>query len=264
MTFKKGYKWNEDIELKRRINISKSKKGKEFSEEHKKNLSLMGKGKHHSEEHIQKQIENRKKNGWFKNPEETKLKISLAKKEKKREPFSEETLKRMSFASKKRWENEEYRSKLINSLKQSDYVKNIFGENNPFYGKYHTKETKQKVRDNTIKNYKEGKYNLKPNNPEKIMVKLIQENNLPFNYVGDGKIWFRGENHSFNPDFLSKNPRHIIEVFGEYHHNLPKNKEKDKERIETYSKYGYKTLIIWSKELRNPAQVINKINNFLS
>ena len=104
---------------------------------------------------------------------------------------------------------------------------------------------------------------LKPNKPEKLMMRLIQENNLPFNYTGNGAIWFRGENHIFNPDFLSKNPKYIIEVFGDYWHNLAKAKTKDKERLETYAKYGYKTLVIWEHELRNPFQVVNKLKEFI-
>lgn len=104
----------------------------------------------------------------------------------------------------------------------------------------------------------------KPNKPEKLMIELIKANKLPFNYVGDGKIWFKGTNHSFNPDFLSKNPKYIIEVFGDYWHNLPKIKKRDKERLKTYKKYGYKNLIIWENELKNPIQVINKIKEFIN
>ena len=102
-----------------------------------------------------------------------------------------------------------------------------------------------------------------PNKPEKIIINLIQENNLSFNYVGDGKIWFTGKTTHFNPDFLSKNPRHIIEVFGNYWHNLPKMKIKDLERLETYKKYGYKTLVIWEHELKNLNEVLNKIKEFV-
>lgn len=105
--------------------------------------------------------------------------------------------------------------------------------------------------------------NIKPNKPEKIVINLIQQNNLNFVYVGDGKIWFKGTNHSFNPDFLSKNPKYIIEVFGDYWHNLPNMKKRDKERLETYSKYGYKTLIIWEYELKNSTSIINKIKDLI-
>jgi len=103
----------------------------------------------------------------------------------------------------------------------------------------------------------------KPTKPEKIMIEIIKKNNLPFNYVGNGKIWFKGFKTMFNPDFLSKNPKYIIEVDGDYWHNLPNVKQKDERRIKTYFKYGYKTLIVWEHELKNKEQVINKIKGFI-
>lgn len=103
----------------------------------------------------------------------------------------------------------------------------------------------------------------RPNKPEKILKGIIEKNNLPFNYVGDGKIWFKGKGTSFNPDFLSKNPKHIIEMFGDYWHNLPGAKKRDIERLKTYKKYGYKTLVIWEHELKNKGEIVSRINNFL-
>ena len=148
------------------------------------------------------------------------------------------------------------------------------GKNNPFYNKTHKKE----VIDIIIRTSKERWANpeykertliaqrngadITPNNPEKIMIELIKKYNLSFNYVGDGQVWFRGKTQSFNPDFFSKNTKQIIEVFGDYWHNLPKSKKKDIERLETYSKCGYKTLVIWASELKNLNQVIDKINQF--
>lgn len=114
---------------------------------------------------------------------------------------------------------------------------------------------------NKIHNCKEvwGKiFNIrKPTSPERLIIRLIKENNLPFNYVGDGKIWFE----RFNPDFLSKNPKHIIEIFGDYWHK--NTQERDKLRLETYNKYGYKTLVIWEHELKDLPSVLNKIQEFI-
>jgi hypothetical protein len=101
-----------------------------------------------------------------------------------------------------------------------------------------------------------------PNKQEQKLNEILQSN-FPgeFNYVGDGKVWFEGENHIFNPDFLSTNPKHIIELFGDYWH---RNTEiKDKERLETYASLGYKTLVIWEHELKNKEKVIAKIRSFL-
>ena len=98
-----------------------------------------------------------------------------------------------------------------------------------------------------------------PNKPEQQMIDLIKENNLPFNFVGDGQVILGG----FNPDFLSKNPKHIIEVYGDYWHNLPHSAEQSNRRLDAYFKLGYKTLIIWEHELKNTSQVLAKINNFM-
>jgi len=104
------------------------------------------------------------------------------------------------------------------------------------------------------------------NKVENKLKNILEKNNLPFNYVGNGKIWFRGETQAFNPDFLSKNPKHIIELFGDYWHNREDMKLRDKERLETYSKYGYKTLIIWEHELNNLStiKIVNKIKEFIT
>ncbi len=115
-------------------------------------------------------------------------------------------------------------------------------------------------RERQLKAQKRGA-KIRPNKPEKNMIDLIQKNNLPFNYVGSGNIWFRGKTMSFNPDFLSKNPKYIIELFGDYWHR--NTQKKDKERLATYSKYGYKTLVIWEHELKNTPQVVNKIKEFI-
>ena len=102
-----------------------------------------------------------------------------------------------------------------------------------------------------------------PNKPEIKMINLLKKNNIPFDYVGDGKIWFKGYGHTFNPDFISKSKKRIIEVFGDYWHNLPKNIEKDKKRLKAYSKSGYSTLIIWEHELKDTYAIIFKIKKFM-
>lgn len=149
------------------------------------------------------------------------------------------------------------------------------------YGKNKARNIKRRISKTLKKKYSEGiittcwrdkemqrkcarNRHIKPNKPESILLSIIKKNNLPFNYVGDGKIWFENKRGLFNPDFLSKNPKHIIEVFGDYWHNRPGSKKKDRNRIKTYKKYGYKTLVIWERELSNEKLVLNKINKFLS
>lgn len=39
-------------------------------------------------------------------------------------------------------------------------------------------------------------------------------------------------------------------------------KKKTKERLKTYKKYGYKTLVIWEKELKHLDKLIGKVIKF--
>ena len=139
------------------------------------------------------------------------------------------------------------------------------GRTNPILGK--TKENSELARKSSerMKNggaLKARKANQsRPNKPEKIIINLIKQYNLNFIYVGNSKKWFKGETQSFNPDFINEDKKKIVEFFGNYWHK--NTKEDDKERLKTYTKYGYKTIIIWENELKNLDEIKNKISNFI-
>lgn len=219
-----------------------SKESKESMMEKKKGKIPYNKGMKASEEDIVK-FRERALNLWKSQEHREKHRINTTLALNK-----PEIKLKIKQSQKQKWGNPEYR------LKMKPYL-DILHQNN--------KEKMKNV------DYKEGWLKKaragfrKPNKPEKIIIDLIEKNNIPFNYVGDGEIWFRGENYMFNPDFLSKNPKHIIEIYGDYWHNLPKYKKRDGERLETYAKYGYKTLIIWEHELKNSSQVLEKIKEFI-
>ena len=79
-----------------------------------------------------------------------------------------------------------------------------------------------------------------------------------YKFVGDGKIILDG----LNPDFININgQKKIIELYGDYWHNLEEYKNRDKRRIKSYKKYGYKTLIIWQHELKNLLKLKDKIKD---
>jgi very-short-patch-repair endonuclease len=101
----------------------------------------------------------------------------------------------------------------------------------------------------------------KPNKIEKRLISIIDKNNLPFKYVGDGQIWIGSK----NPDFISLNEKKIIELFGDFWHTQKVRcfEETENGRKEHFLKYGYKTLIIWEHELVNEKGVLNKIENFV-
>jgi len=79
-----------------------------------------------------------------------------------------------------------------------------------------------------------------PNKVEGLLLRFVKK--LGFKYVGNGKLWIE----RFNPDFVHKTKKIIIELFGIYWHQ---NDEKDKERLRAYRRAGYKTLVIWDVKL---------------
>jgi len=111
---------------------------------------------------------------------------------------------------------------------------------------------------------------LRPNKPERLLINIL-ESNLPgeFAYNGDysqGVILNR-----MCPDFININgEKCVIEVFGEAFHDPEKAwkpiswKSTEQGRLELYGKVGFKCLIIWEKELKEPAKVLIKIRQFMS
>jgi very-short-patch-repair endonuclease len=107
----------------------------------------------------------------------------------------------------------------------------------------------------TIRRYRRGLLTSTPNKPEKLLIKLLPKS---FKYVGNGSFWI----NKFNPDFIDLKNKKIIELFGDYWHNLKNNKFRDKLRLKAYKKYGYQVLIIWEHELKNVIKLINKLGDF--
>jgi len=97
----------------------------------------------------------------------------------------------------------------------------------------------------------------KPNQKEQQLYQILQTN-FPneFKFVGDGSFMIE----RFNPDFINCNGRKlIIELFGDYWHSLESYKIRDKKKFNIYQKHGYRNLIIWEHELKNPKNIIEKI-----
>lgn len=138
-------------------------------------------------------------------------------------------------------------------------------------GKHHTEETKRKISETTSRVFKGRNVywidkilkanHAKPNKCEQYLNQILQEN-FPneFKFVGDGSVIIESK----SPDFINCNGKKlIIELNGNYWHNLPKVIESDKRKLEIYLKYGYRTLIIWEFELKNKEQLIERIGGFL-
>ena len=96
----------------------------------------------------------------------------------------------------------------------------------------------------------------RPTDIERILIEIIKQNDLPFDYVGDGKVWIGSK----CPDFFDKDGKRIIEAFGVFWHT----KDQVKPLKHHYKKYGYSTLILWGDEIHNrPVKTLSKIKNFV-
>lgn len=141
------------------------------------------------------------------------------------------------------------KDKISKTRKEKGYV----GEKNPLYGTKNIKLSiimkekwkdpifrKQRVKQ-TLRGLKKSinKAELKLNN---ILTELFPN---AYKFVGNGKVILDG----FCPDFI--NEKKIIELYGDYWHNLSDWKERDKRREKVYKQLGYKMLIVWEHELKD-------------
>lgn len=199
----------------------------------------------------------------------------------KKPPVGRKTREKMSRKAKERWTNPAFRSNITNKLigkKHSDAHKNKISEsligNQRRKGIPHTEEAKKKISKANKEHWKDLEYvrkvmtglNYKPNNSELLVKRMIENNNLPFDYVGDGKMVVDGK----CPDFISRDgSKKIIEVFGEPWHD-PKHSDKihvkpirtEEARLKFFNKLGYKCLILWHEELVNKKRVLKKLKEF--
>jgi hypothetical protein len=97
---------------------------------------------------------------------------------------------------------------------------------------------------------------IRPNKPETAILNIL--NSLypgEWKYVGDGEVVIAGK----IPDFINVNgQKKIIELFGDYWHEG----QDPKDRIKVFKPFGYKTLVIWERELNEIEKVEKRIKAF--
>jgi hypothetical protein len=183
-----------------------------------------------------------------------------------------------------------------NRMKAYHQRVNTSGENNTFYGRKHTPETIAKIktarakqiftpdqlaarvrglraswarlqgadRDKRVKAIMLGNYR-KPNKAEDYLLSLLNfVSPNEWKYVGNGEIIIG----SRNPDFININgKKQIVELFGDYWHSKEVTGREEADDIslreEIYSGYGYKTLVIWERELKSQEKVLERIAEFM-
>lgn len=115
---------------------------------------------------------------------------------------------------------------------------------------------KERYRDPVYVKKMAAAWNIKPNKPETLMLQLL--NDLypgQWKYTGDFSFTIDGK----SPDFTNCNgQKKIIEIFGDYWHRG----QDPQDRIDTFKPFGYETLVIWERELKDMSSVINRIREF--
>jgi G:T-mismatch repair DNA endonuclease (very short patch repair protein) len=113
-------------------------------------------------------------------------------------------------------------------------------------------------KDVQIRKMMAGAAKKRPNRLEQKLIAIIEENHLPFRYVGNWQFILGGK----CPDFLNFNGRkQLIELFGNYWHTF-KARETIQQRIDHFKQYGFDTLVIWQDELKYEAYVAERIKSF--
>jgi len=229
-------------------------------------------GKHRSEETKEKlriKTLEQLKDGM---PQTTKDKISKSCKETFSIPEIREKLilshntkeckEKLSLARKNKTWEEIYGIEKANQMKENQ-SKKLKGRISPMKDKKHTDETKEKCRVASIKYWQDPEYREKviknslngllarPTSLEKQMIKLIEENKLPYMYVGDGSFFIGWK----CPDFIENNGRKIVlevrpKVMCQFWDKCTPEEYEQRQK-EHYAKFSYDCIIIWQEDLEN-------------
>ena len=280
----KENKWGHHTEETRNI-ISIKNRGKKRTEEFKKRLSkyLRGKnnpmwGKNHTNEtkgKIRQKALGRKLSDETKEKISEKIKLSV--KRRKRENFQEFRKPYDSMSKKFKGRHNHWLIGEKNPAKKPEIRKKISENLKLYYSKERILHP-QKLIQRNLKNAETNKRNWqnpafkekmvkkilkglwkRPTSLEKQFTELLQKNNLPFEYVGDGRLILGG----VNPDFIDTNDsKLIIEVADEFFH---KNNYAEI-RSKIFSNFGYKTLILWGEDFRKSnwkGNILTKVQHFM-
>lgn len=128
-----------------------------------------------------------------------------------------------------------------------------------------TEVSKLKMSASKIKLWKTDEYvskqmkahRVKQNKKELLLEKILHDlYPNEWKFVGDGQVIIDGK----CPDFINVNgQKKIIELFGDYWHKG----ENPQDRIDVFKPFGYDTLVIWEKDLKDMIYTKMLINHFV-
>lgn len=283
MPFKKGAKPHNKGKTKKNYEplkkVSKKLKGRRKSEAHKEKVSKALKG-------IHKGMSYEEIYGEEKAKQLRKLRSIVNKKRMKRDrplfigdanPAKHPTIrKKISVRVKRKWQEPQHRKKHLEANMKALYTPEVIDKRSKSLRKtLQSPEARKKISIRVQKNWQDEEIRKRhvkgilkalfrrPTNLEQTFITLFETNNLPFDYCGDGNLIIGGK----CPDFRENNGRKLcIEVANKINKSVF-NKvtvgEYETQRINHFGEYGWRCLVLWSKELGNKGNLLNKVLAFL-
>lgn len=236
ISWNKGMKYEDGVgnkgkhpSVETRKKMSASRMGKKVSEEAKKKTSDRFKGKPLSEEHKDKI-----RNALIGKPLTEERKDNIGK-GRKGILASDETKRKQSIVRKGRIVPEATKKKM------SKAGKDVW---------INATEESRKARMKML---------LTLPSPNKQEIKLMEllDSLYPgeWKFVGDGTVFINGK----CPDYININgQKKLIELFGDYWHKG----DNPQDRIDVFRPFGFDTLVIWERELKNIDSIRNRIREF--
>lgn len=118
------------------------------------------------------------------------------------------------------------------------------GKNNSFYGKKHSTETKAVIRMKTINNIVSGKTKTSYTTPEVIFYNELDTRKI--NYIPQYIL-----NNKFAVDVYLPDIHTLVQIDGDYWHNLERVQKKDKSFNAYAKKCGYRLLRFWEHDIHS-------------
>lgn len=194
--------------------------------------------------------------------EETKDMLKMTA--QNREPQSEETIAKISATMKDHYDNTP-NFPLRKLHENSDFT----GENNPFFGKHHTEEQKEKwskaQTEKLLQEYREGKRvsafktlgHFKQSSKLELMVKEILD---PLGFTHNFLIPFQKGSYAIDFAFVDK--KFGIEIDSKLHDNS-KYKDRDQRKDEYLQSLGWKIVRISVRNIKEVETLLSRIREVL-
>jgi len=121
-------------------------------------------------------------------------------------------------------------------------------------------------KEKTIKAQLKGLFK-RPTRIEQKYIELFKIYNVSLNYCGDGSLVIGFK----NPDFVEANGKKLcVEVVNKNEKSVKRKgrkyyswQEYEQQRIEHFEKYGWRCIVLWEDELKEPEKVIEKVKAFM-